>query len=180
MTRPILYAFVALQLSVAAAAAHPVAQGAMEILIGNDAITIRARVSTEQAYVAEAFSTGKKAANLDEVWQRHGDYLVNHLHLTADGVALTAGIGKITPPEHPSQQQVTYDLSFPLPPGRERPRSLVLTQDVLNEFSFAPGNRWEATYVVRVTQQNAIVKEDILFTSREPLVIACDSSSTPR
>jgi hypothetical protein len=180
MIRPALYTFVALLLTIAAAAAHPVAQGAMEILVGTDAVTIRARVSTEQAYVAEAFGTGKKAATLDEVWQRHGDYLVNHLHLTADGVALAAGIRKIIPPGESSQQQVTYDLRFQLPPGRELPRSIVVTQDVLNEFSFAPGNRWEATYIVKVTQQNRLVREGLLFTSRAPLVIACDWSATSR
>jgi hypothetical protein len=177
MIRPALYGFAALQLAVMAAAAHPVAQGAMDIVIGADGVTIRARVSTEEAYVAEAFGEGRNAGTLDEVWRRHGDYLLNHLHLTADGAAIAARIQKIIPPG-PSEEHVTYDLNFELSPGRKRPRSIVLTQDVLNEFNFAPGNRWEATYIVRVAQQDRPAREGLLFTSREPLVVACDWSST--
>lgn len=180
MIRRALYSLAALQLVVAAAAGHPVAQGAMEILIAPDSITMHARVSTEQAYVAEAFGGGKKAATLDEVWRRHGEYLLNHLHLTADGTAITPTIQKITPPGPGSEEHVTYHLSFQLPAGHGRPRSIVVSQDVLNEFSFAPGNPWEATYIVRVAQQDASPREGLLFTSREPLVVACDWSSTPR
>jgi len=176
MMRPALYLLGVLLLAIAEAAAHPVAQGAMDLLIGPDAITLRARVSTEQAYVAEAFGHGDKAATLDEVWRRHGDYLLGHLHLSADGTPVTAEIQKIIPPAAASGENVTYDLRFALPSGREQPRAIVLTQDVLNEFSFAPGNRWEATYVVRVNQAEHPIREGLLFTSREPLLLNVDWS----
>jgi hypothetical protein len=174
MIRPALCALAALQLAVMAATAHPVAQGAMEILIGPDSITMRARVSTEEAYVAEAFGHPSAAATLDDVWQHHGDYLINHLRLTADGSPLAAKVRNITPPANTSDQQVTYDLSFELPAGQERPRSIVLRQDVLNEFTFAPGNRWEATYIVRIAQQDRPARDGLLFTSREALTFNCD------
>ena len=171
MMRPILYLAGVLQLTIAAAAAHPVAQGAIDLLIGLDAITMRARVSTEQAYVAEAFSQGDKAATLDDVWQRHGDYLLRHLHLNADGTPLAAEIQKIIPPVSGPGENVTYEIRFALPPGREPPRAIVISQDVLNEFSFAPGNRWEATYLVRVSQPSHPIRDGLLLTSREPLVL---------
>ena len=44
-----------------------------------------------------------------------------------------------------------------------------MKQDVLNEFSFAPGNPWEAIYVVKVTQGAHLLQEGLLFTSREPI-----------
>jgi hypothetical protein len=179
MIRPALYSLAVLQLAIVATAAHPVAQGAMDIAIGPDGVRMQARVSTEQAYVAEAFGEQKKAATLDEVWQRHGDYLLNHLHLTADGAAIAGTIQKTIPPG-PGEEKVIYDLSFEFPPGRERPRSIALSQDVLNEFSFAPGNRWEATYIVRITQQDRPGREGLLFTSREPVVVACDWNPASR
>jgi hypothetical protein len=46
-------------------------------------------------------------------------------------------------------------------------------ENVLNEFDYAPGNRWEATYVVRVAQQGQPPVEGLLLTSREPLAIDC-------
>jgi len=48
-----------------------------------------------------------------------------------------------------------------------------VSEDVLNEFDYAPGNRWEATYVTRVAQEGQSSVEGLLLTSREPLVIDC-------
>ena len=48
-----------------------------------------------------------------------------------------------------------------------------MSEDVLNEFDYAPGNRWEATYVTRVAQEGESPVEGLLLTSREPLVIDC-------
>jgi hypothetical protein len=178
MIRPALCALAALHLAVIAATAHPVAQGAMEILVGPDSITIRARVSTEEAYVAEAFGHPSVAGTLDDVWRHHGDYLIGHLHVIADGQPLAAKVRNITPPaRNTSNEQVIYDLSFELSPGQERPRSIVLRQDVLNDFIFAPGNRWEATYIVHIAQQDRPARDGLLFTSREALTFNCDWSS---
>lgn len=178
MIRSALCALAALQLVVIPAKAHPVAQGAMKILIEPDSITIQARVSTEEAYVAEALGHPNEPGTLDDVWQRHGEYLINHLHLTVDGSPLAAEVRNITPPaRNTSEDQVIYDLSFELPAGRERPQTIVLRQDVLNEFIFAPGNRWEASYIVEIAQQDRPARDGLLFTSREALTFNCDWNS---
>ena len=64
-------AFVAvLKLTALAAMAHPIAQGAMEVLICADYIDIVARVSTEEVFVAEAFGDKTyEKTRLDEVWR---------------------------------------------------------------------------------------------------------------
>jgi hypothetical protein len=164
-----------LQLAVLAAVAHPVAQGAMEVVVRPDAIEVRARVSTEEAFVAEAFGGKTTAQKLDDVWRRHGEYLLAHFHLAGDGVPLAGELIGITPPApNASSERVSYDLRFPFPAGRAQPRTIVLQQDVLNEFIFAPGNRWESSYIVRITQQNGSAREGLLFTSREPLTFVCN------
>ena len=39
----------------------------------------------------------------------------------------------------------------------------------MNEFEFAPGNRWEASYIVAVAEQGRTLTQGLLLTSREPV-----------
>lgn len=55
--------------------------------------------------------------------------------------------------------------------------TLVLRQDVLREFDFAPGNPWEASYVVRISRDGREIPGSPLLTVREPLVVD-DAPST--
>ena len=79
--------------------------------------------------------------------------------------------------------RVIYDLTYVRPAGARPagarpagarppryPRALRLEQDVLNEFEFAPGNRWEATYVVSIAERGQPQVAALLLTSREPLL----------
>ena len=52
-----------------------------------------------------------------------------------------------------------------------------MEQDILNEFDYAPGNRWEASYVVRARFGAVIVAEGALLTSSAPLILS--ESSRP-
>ena len=154
--------------------AHPVAQGSMEIEIAPNSIKVVARVSSEEAFVAQALGKTTEAKTLHDVWQRHGDYLLNHIHVLADDRSLTGHLGSVTPPAGSSvSDPITYDLLFELAPDQLRPSSITVKQDVLNEFSFAPGNPWEAIYIVKIAQENRVVQEG-LFTSREPITVTCN------
>jgi hypothetical protein len=156
-------------------AAHPVAQGAMEIHVAPDHIRLVARVSSEEAFVAHALGKTTEATSLQDVWQRHGNYLLKHIHVLADERSLRGQVGNVTPPASAAaSDHITYDFLFELAPDQLRPRSITLKQNVLNEFSFAPGNPWEATYIVKVVQESRLVREGILFTSREPISITCN------
>jgi len=170
-------AFVAvLKLTALAAMAHPIAQGAMEVLICADYMDIIARVSTEEVFVAEAFGDKTyEKTRLDEVWRRHGEYLLSHLEIAVDGLPLTGRVAEIgSPGKTTPGDRVRYNLRFDLPHNRNYPNAISLRQNVLNEFIFAPGNRWEASYIVRVFQQDRLLGEGLLFTSRVPLAFACD------
>ena len=181
MIRALFYLVAVLVATALEVSAHPVAQGAMEILITPQNIKVVARVSSEEAFVARALGETTEAKTLHDVWQRHGTYLLNHLHLTVDGVPLKGHLDSVTSPGVTvANDHIGYDFTFELAPGQSPPHSIAVKQDVLNEFSFAPGNPWEATYVVKITQRAQLLQEGLLFTSREPISLTCkwDQSAT--
>ena len=156
------------------ASAHPVAQGALDLQIFSGNIRMQLRVSGEEVMVADTFSSGKNsgAKSIAEVWQRHGRYLLQHLKVFVDERRLSGDLVKV---EAGQNDWVTYQFEFALPSA---PSRLRVEEDVLNEIEFAPGNPWEASYVVRIHQQDRLAQEGILLSRRQPLVFACDWNST--
>lgn len=149
------------------ARAHPVAQGAMEIMIFDSGkIELRARVSPEEVFVANALASSP-SASLDQAYEQHGDYLLRHLRVFADGQELTGVRVGFTPPRAGAgTAHAVYDFLFQAP---HTPRSMRIEQNVLHEFDYAPGNRWEATYIVRVRDRTHRIVDAALLTSRAPL-----------
>ena len=158
------------------AGAHPVAQGAMEITVAEQALTVRVSVTLEEVLVASAYGP-ENARDLSptEAARRHGPYLLGHLHVKADGVRIQ---GRLVSPEPLTERlnHFAYQFEFPLPKALS---VLALEQNVLNEFDFAPGNRWEASYVVRIVEADGNSREGLLLTSREPLVIRQQGDAGP-
>lgn len=152
--------------------AHPVAQGALEVVVSKDKVELRARVSLEQILVANTF-TQTPAASLDNAFQRHGDYLLEHLRVFAKDRRLAGRRAGFQPPQ-PGREatHATYDFEFPL--AGQAP-AFRIEQDVLNEFNYAPGNRWEATYVTRVREDDRLLLDGALLTSRTPLLFSSGS-----
>ena len=52
-------------------------------------------------------------------------------------------------------------------------------ENVLNEFEFAPGNRWEASYVAQIGEEGRWAREGLLLTSRQPIVYHRESVVAP-
>jgi hydrogenase/urease accessory protein HupE len=153
--------------------AHPVAQGAMAVQISTNTIHLRARISTEEALVANSFATGDaKAKTLPEVWRRHGEYLRQHVKVLADEHRLSGSLVKVDASQN---NFIVYDYEFPIATAPTRMR---VEQDVLNEVEFAPGNPWEATYVVSIAQTGRAVQEGLLLSRTQPLDLACDWKDT--
>jgi hydrogenase/urease accessory protein HupE len=160
--------------------AHPVAQGAMEIVIHPDHLDLHARVTNEEAFVEQSFSRSPTAPGFSELWARHGAYLLAHLRVTGDGAPLTGELLQVTPPANTTPDgRIGYDYRFTYSPGRANPSNIEIREDVLNEFDFAPGNPWEATYVVRISQEAQPPHEALLLTRKEPLVFGCDWKAAP-
>lgn len=178
--RPTAFAVLAVALFARVACAHPVAQGAMEVRVAEDHLDLHARVANEEAFVQDALGnrSTETEGGLDALLARHGQYLLQHVHLFADGTALTGTLLAVKPAETPTLEgRIAYDFHYAFPESLRRPRQIELRQDVLNELEFAPGNKWEATYVVRIQHGAAAGREGLLFTSHEPLTYSCDWAS---
>jgi len=150
--------------SVGGANAHPVSQGALDIVIFPERVAVTARVSMEEVLVAAAYG-GKNLSTL-EMLRQHGEYLLAHFRVSADGQRLTGRVVKI-----PGQTggQPVYQLEYEI--GGSTPARISLEEDLLREFEFAPGNPWEASYVVRARRGAGQEVEGLLLTWREPLVL---------
>ena len=151
------------------AAAHPVAQGALEIVVFSERVSVTARVSIEEVLVAAAYSESNSASALEMV-RGHGDYLLAHFRVAADGRQLDGRVIRV--PEQVDGRPV-YELEYRLTDGA--PARVVFQQDALREFEFTPGNPWEASYVVRAFRYGGSPVEGLLLASREPLVIDFNS-----
>lgn len=147
----------------------------MEITMSSGYLQLVATVSTEEAFVAEALADKADATTLEAVWQRHGSYLLDHLVVEADGQRLAGTVQSFA--AVPATEHVRYDLRYPLSLSDGMPRSITLRQNVLNEFTFAPGNPWEATYIVKIAQARP-PQDGTLFTSREPIMFSLDPQAT--
>lgn len=158
------------------ARAHPVAQGAMSVIVSTNAIHLRARVSTEEALVANMLATGdSKASSISEIWHRHGEYLLEHLKVFADE---RRSSGKLVGVDASRNDFVIYEFDYPVASAPARVR---VEQNILNEIEFAPGNPWEATYVVSTKQAGGAMQEGLLLSRTQPLEVACDwrNAQTP-
>src|SRR5438309_103376 len=121
--------------------AHPISQGALDVELSAGNLHVRARVPVEEIFLAG------HAATPAEAWKEHGQYFLQHFQISADGRGLT---GKVTGVTEVDAEHVVYDFDYALP---AMPTQLSLRQNLLNELLYAPGNSWEATFVVRASEQ---------------------------
>jgi hypothetical protein len=157
--------FACLALAPRIAAAHPVAQGALEVVVFPERVSVTARVSMEEVLVGAAHGGQKNASALDMV-RRHGAYLLAHFRVAANGRQLDGRVVKV-----PAQAdgRPVYELEYEL--AEVMPAQVTLEQDVLREFEFAPGNPWEASYVVRIQRHDGPAVEGLLLSSGRLLLV---------
>lgn len=158
------------------AEAHPVAQGGLIVTIAPSQLTVRATVSLEEVLVASAYGPDSpRTKSPAEAAQSHGLYLLEHLRISADGRRLQGRLVASRETEEKSKRFV-YEFAYPLERAASEFR---FEEDVLNEFEFAPGNRWEASYIVQIIEEVRTTREGLLLTSRQPLVFARENPSAP-
>lgn len=150
--------------------AHPVSQGAMEITIAADRVKLTAVVSREEVLVASAFGAEKEDSQADKVRQ-HAKYLLAHVRVSIDGDILPGRV-IVTPGEF--SERLAYELEYA--PITGIPRKVRVEQDVLREIEFAPGNQWEAAYLVHVHLVGQSGTQRFLLTHKTPLEIDCLSA----
>jgi hydrogenase/urease accessory protein HupE len=165
--RRALLVLVGLAVALSVAQAHPVSQGAMRIVIAADRLTVRVSVTLEEILVASAYSpAGAIAPSREQAAQDHGTYLLEHLRFSADGHRLHGRLLSSGSADQKQPHRFSYIFDYPL----DSPATAFSAeQDVLNEFEFSPGNRWEASYVVQLEEGGLATREGLLLTNRQPL-----------
>ncbi|MCI0667310.1 MAG: HupE/UreJ family protein [Methylococcaceae bacterium] len=145
--------------------AHPISQGSLDIELLNGKLHVRARVPLEEVLVANAFGAGN-AGSIGDAWKEHGRYFLRHFQIRADGRELAGALTGVT---EAGANHIVYDLDYPLSYNPDR---LELRQNLLNEFLYAPGNPWEATFVVQMREGGRLRHEGLLLTSKQALTVA--------
>ena len=161
----------ALLLWCANAIAHPVAQGAMDIDINAQRLTLNATLSLEEVLVANAYGGAQALSGLAAI-RAHGDYLLAHLQLSADGQGLR---GHVTAVPSQTSDKLHYQLVYPLPTTPYQ--QLKLSQNILREFNFAPGNPWEASFITRIRHNGAISQDGVLLAHSQALTFSPNAQS---
>jgi hypothetical protein len=169
------------------ARAHPVSQGFMEIEVFRAKIEVRMRVSLEEVVI----SNRMRVADDDlyhptsEHIKKHGEYLLKHVIVASDGKTLDGKVTVATEPEKLAEgvspldvqgMHATYEFEFAV---SAPPKEIKVTQDVLNEVAYTPGNAWTATYVLRVLQNEGDGDEGLLLPSKTPLTFNFKWSEKP-
>ena len=153
-----------------AACAHPVAQGALRATVDGDALRLRATLSIEEVLVGTLYLG--QAERPDAVrLQRYGDYLREHVQVRADGALLQGRVLRA-----PAQLRAPLEYEFEYRFAGPVPREFRLAQDALREFPFAPGNPWEARYLLQLANAPAPAAA-VLLTSANTVTLHCDGAA---
>lgn len=145
------------------AVAHPVSLGSARIVVLTDRVSLQLTVSTEEVFLA---ASTRGLHGLDAI-RGHGDYLLAHLRVTADGRTLA---GRVVERPEKLAGRPSYRLEYRF--ERRPPAQLVFREDVLREIPFAPGIAWEASYLVHIGHDEQSPTEGLL-TYRQPFEFTC-------
>jgi hypothetical protein len=174
------------------AGAHPLSQGALDVVIHPDGrATMRARVTIEEVVITDMLAALPAAPStrpsITDMYARHARYFAEHVKVIADGAPLTGRVVRVhdessaastqpaTQPFAADREHVVYELEYAAPGGEgKRPAKVELRQDVLVGIEVAPGVTWEASYVVRIGLERGPVTEGLLLTAPQPVSYACD------
>ena len=84
------------------ARAHPLSQGALDVVVHPDRVAVRARVTIEEMAVTTMLTAAPgadlTAGGSAKAYERHAQYLAEHLHISADGKPLAGRVVGVTEP----------------------------------------------------------------------------------
>ena len=137
---------------------HPFVQNSMWVVFAEDRVRVAANVSVKEILVASGREVGAEgedakyeAEAVSVAAEKHREYLLRNLHVTAGGRELTGVVTGVTPPIAFTSGDKTFfqfELEYPLagPP----PAGVTFRHEMLHEFPYAPGQAWDVSYVARV------------------------------
>ena len=161
------------------AAAHPMLENALDVVIYSDRVVIDARIAPEQIRVVESLEN-KAVSN--EAWQsykqKHAQYVAQHLDIVVDGLRvggtgqLTASAVKDDQYDQKSTALIAYRVDFLL---QKPPSEVMLTQGFLRQFA-----NWNASCVLRIRQSTQTTFDSALLEPTKSVAFDCawDEGST--
>jgi len=173
-------------LSVSPAAAHPLIQDPLWVVVSPDAIHVRVSATLREIAAAE----GRRAEGVfDEDSIRRAavaypDYLLRHIRVRVRGELLEGRLVKLIPPEPgayseaPDRVFTRYDLDYPVP-AAVPPASVTFEQDVLRDVLYAPGQPWDVTYALRIKRVDRREIETTLLRAAAPFAYEPRWSGVP-
>jgi hydrogenase/urease accessory protein HupE len=179
VARPAWWAGLCLLVLARPAAAHPLLQDPLWVVVAPTAVHVRVGASLREIATAAAGPVGAAGALDDEALQaaidKYPDYLLRHLRVTVRGEPLEGRLVRTIPPagpergSAPDQVFVQYEIDYPID-ARTPPPSIALDQDVLRDVLYAPGQRWDVTYAVRIKRSDAHDIATALLRAGSPFV----------
>lgn len=161
------------------ASAHPLSQGSLDVTVYRDHVLVKARVTIEEIRITNS-STGDHpvptamAAEGQDMFDRHADYISKHLHIVCDGVVLSGRVVDATPPAEISKvttSSAVYTIDYSL--SGPAPRVVEFWHDTLADGRFPAGQSWETTYLLSMAQDGHRPSRALLARGdRAPMV--CD------
>jgi len=171
-----------LLLGMLSARAHPLLQDAMLVESAPGQLRLTINVSLVEISVAEGVALGPFGVTDSGAWdgavQKHGDYLLKHLGIGSGTNRLTGHVTGVAPPSEFDQSENTfyqYELTYPT--TGPLPASLVISQDMLREWPYAPGTAWDVSYVLHIKPAGSETVTSRLLTGRQPVTISTASTA---
>jgi hydrogenase/urease accessory protein HupE len=157
------------------AGAHPIVENAIDVVVSPERIVVEARISSEELFVvATTGGVSPTDEQLQKTIETHGDYVLNHLRIQADGQILQ-GTAKWIADDKATQAgaddasgplMYVYRLEYPL---GERPKEVQISQDFLKEFP-----PWTAPCELRVRQSDRSEFQASLLKRRKTATLDCE------
>lgn len=170
--RVILVAILVLLGLAAPAAAHPLLENALDVVIGRARIVIEARVAREQILLVEAGGAQQVApGRWPELARAHAAYVGKHLRVRADekDVALASAVLLDTDTSDNGPSLIAYRVEYAL---AAPPKGVKVDQSFLREFPL-----WSASCVMRIRQEDQVDWETALLTPANTAEFGCEWSA---
>ena len=154
------------------AAAHPIAENAIDVVVGPERIVVDARISSEELFVvATTGDLSPTEEQLQKAVESHGAYVLNHLQIQADGKPLEgtakwiADAAQSGADDASGSSMYVYRLKYPL---AQRPKEIRVEQDFLRE-----DKRWTAPCELRMRQSNQSEFQSSLLLRGKTATLEC-------
>lgn len=147
--------------------AHPVAQGALLASVEPTKVRVTATVSAEEISIGTLDAAGGSSSEATRI-ERYGDYLLQHLFIVADGQRLA---GRVVRTASELRERTELQLEYAI--SNRAPRELQFRQNALREIPFAPGNPWEARYLLALGAFGR-ESEPVLLPPETTVAARCD------